>query len=159
MLFILQVSILSEQITYWHTKPVHLISPHFKLPDTHIKHFSHSTSGNTLLPVTYVWHLHAGSRGTTPIHLQFSICRRPGRTPLQHSSPVSHTVCSPASFVWFYKSLSFILLWFRYTSTLVALRLRITLDFFIMHGCVDPYALVFFVFGWIPFSLSYVKDV
>ena len=76
---------------YWHTKPVHLISPHFNLPDTHIKHFSHSTSGNTLLPVTYVWHLHAGSCGTTPIHLQFSICRRPGRTPLQHSSPVSHT--------------------------------------------------------------------
>ena len=39
------------------------------------------------------------------------------------------------------------------------MALRITLDFFVMHGCVDPYALVFFVFGWIPFSLSYVKDV
>ena len=53
--------------------PVHLISPHFNLPDTHIKHFSHSTSENTLLPVTYVWHLHAGSSGITPLHLQFSI--------------------------------------------------------------------------------------
>ena len=77
---------------YWHTKPVHLISPHFNYPTHTLKIFSHSTSGNTLLPVTYIWHLHAGSRGTTPIHLQFSICRRPGRTPRRHSLRPYHTV-------------------------------------------------------------------
>ena len=110
---------------YWHTLPVHLISPHVNLPDTHIKHFSHSTSENTLLPVTYVWHLHAGRRGTTPIHLQFSNCRRPVRTPLQHSlPPVSHTVLDHRlrSF-WIYESLSIIFHRIKNKTALVALRL------------------------------------
>ena len=47
-------------------QPVHLISPTLNLPDTLIKHFSHSPSGKTpLLPVTYVWHQPPGNSGPT----------------------------------------------------------------------------------------------
>ena len=33
---------------YWHTQPVHLISPSLYPPDTLIRHFSHSPSGKRL---------------------------------------------------------------------------------------------------------------
>ena len=135
------------KITYWHTQPVHLTSPHSNSPDTHIKHFSPSTSGNTLLPVTYVWHLHAGSTGTTPLHLQFSISRRPVRSPLQTVSSAHITLCLDhrlRSF-WISSSSPIICIGFADSPTLVALRLRFTLDIIIMHGCVDPHAFVSFV--------------
>ena len=74
MLFILQVSILSEQLISSYL-PVHLISPSLYPPDTLIRHFSHSPSGETslLLPVTYVWHYYQAVWYSPTPALQFSI--------------------------------------------------------------------------------------
>ena len=68
--------------SYWHTQPVHLISPTLNLPDTLIKHFSHSPSGKhpcCLSRTSGTNHL-AAQVPLTPA-LQFSNCRRPVRTP------------------------------------------------------------------------------
>ena len=83
---------LSIKKIYWHTQPVHLTSPHSNSPDTHIKHF---------FPL-YQWEYPAAchvrlaptcSTGTTPLQPQFSISRRPVRTPLQTLSSARITLC------------------------------------------------------------------
>ena len=46
------------------------MSPTLNLPDTQLKHFFPLSQWEIpLLPVTYVWHLLAGSSGTTLAHL------------------------------------------------------------------------------------------
>ena len=147
-------------LLYWHTKPVHLISPHFNLPDTHIKHFFPtllvgipcclSRTFGTYTPAAVVPHPYTFNSQFVGVQVgRLFNTLRPYHTLFDHR-------LRSFGFTRVYRSYYF---GFRYTSTLVALRLRITLDFFVMQGCVDPFALVFFVFGWIPFSLSYVKDV
>ena len=54
---------------------------------------------------------------------------------------LDHRLCS----FWISCNSSIICIGFADSPTLVALRLRITLDIIIMHGYVDPHALVSFV--------------
>ena len=70
------------KIVYWHTQPVHLISPTLNSPDTLIKHFSHFTSGKypCCLSRTADYYYQAVQVPPTPA-LQFSNCLRPVRTP------------------------------------------------------------------------------
>ena len=99
------------RVAYWHTQPVHLISPSLYPPDTLVRYFFPLTQWETslLLPVTYVWHYYQAVwysptpalqfsivsngrrmwggwegviRCTPTPALQFSICRRPVQSPL-----------------------------------------------------------------------------
>ena len=109
----------------------------------------------------YVWHLHAGSRGIAPLHLQFSICRRPSRTPRQHSlPPVSHTlVGSPALFVLDLQEFIDHIALDSYYDCISGSSSSFSLGYiFVMHGCVDPHALDFFILGLIRSATSTVQD-